>query len=136
MSYNVLTVEHFDTWWHGLNEDEMVDVKASVDLLKVKGVTLGYPHSSSIKGSRYGHLRELRIQHRGKPIRVLYAFDPNRDAILLLGGNKGGNNLWYEKNIPIAEKNYELHLKGLKHGKTILATHKKNEPRSTKSRRH
>ncbi|MCK4608268.1 MAG: type II toxin-antitoxin system RelE/ParE family toxin [Gammaproteobacteria bacterium] len=57
---------------------------------------------------------ELRIQHRGKPYRVLYAFDPRRVAILLLGGDKSGNDDWYKKVVPIADKLYEQHLLELK----------------------
>jgi len=64
-------------------------------------------------------VRELRIQHAGKPYRVLYAFDPRRCAILLLGGNKTGDDRWYEKNIPVAERLYNKHL-------LILKTEEKN----------
>lgn len=59
-------------------------------------------------------MRELRIQHAGNPYRVLYAFDPKRTAILLLGGNKSGNDRWYEEYIPIADKLYYEHLETLK----------------------
>ncbi|MBW4505034.1 MAG: type II toxin-antitoxin system RelE/ParE family toxin [Scytonematopsis contorta HA4267-MV1] len=58
-------------------------------------------------------MRELRIQIKGEPYRILYAFDPRRVAVLLLGGNKGGNDLWYEENIPKADKLYEELLKEL-----------------------
>jgi hypothetical protein len=58
-------------------------------------------------------MRELRIQHQGRPIRVLYAFDPNRAAILLLGGDKTGNNRWYKVNVPIADRLYDEHLEEL-----------------------
>lgn len=63
---------------------------------------------------RYSHLRELRIQHKGRPYRVLYAFDPRRTAILLLGGTKKGGDRWYEVNIPIADKLYANHLADLR----------------------
>lgn len=59
-------------------------------------------------------MRELRIQHAGNPYRVLYAFDPKHTAILLLGGNKSGNDRWYEEYIPIADKLYDEHLETLK----------------------
>ena len=64
------------------------------------------------------HLRELRIQHTGEPYRVLYAFDPRRYAILLLGGNKKGDDRWYEKNLPTAERLYSEHLKLLEREKS------------------
>ena len=56
-------------------------------------------------------MRELRTQHRGDPYRVLYAFDPRRSAILLIGGNKVGKDRWYNENIPIADRLYDAHLK-------------------------
>ena len=55
-------------------------------------------------------MRELRIQHKGEPYRVLYAFDPRRSAILLIGGNKAGRDRWYDEYIPIADKLYDEHL--------------------------
>jgi len=59
-------------------------------------------------------MRELRIQHAGKPYRILYAFDPRRCAILLIGGNKTGNKRWYDIYVPIADKLYDEHIKALK----------------------
>jgi len=58
-------------------------------------------------------MRELRIQHQGRPIRVLYAFAPQRTAILLLGGDKTGNNRWYKVNVPIADRLYDEYLEEL-----------------------
>jgi hypothetical protein len=59
-------------------------------------------------------MRELRVQHKGEPYRILYAFDPRRVAILLFGGNKGGDDGWYEKNVPKADNLYDEHLEELK----------------------
>lgn len=58
-------------------------------------------------------MRELRIQHEGRPYRVLYAFDPRRTAILLIGGDKTGNNRWYEESVPLADAIYDRHLREL-----------------------
>ena len=58
-------------------------------------------------------MRELRIQHAGRPYRVLYAFDRNRDALLLIGGDKTGNDRWYEIFIPVADRLYDEHLNEL-----------------------
>ncbi|HYR42478.1 MAG TPA: type II toxin-antitoxin system RelE/ParE family toxin [Terriglobia bacterium] len=104
----------FGEWWDGLSEAEQEDVDAYVRLLERFGPTLKFPHSSSIAGSQYSHMRELRIQHAGRPYRVLYAFDPRRSAFLLLGGDKTGKDRWYEVHIPIADKLYSEHLKQLK----------------------
>ncbi len=59
-------------------------------------------------------MRELRIQHAGRPFRVLYAFDLRRCAILLIGGEKTGNDRWYEEFIPIPDRLYDEHLETLK----------------------
>lgn len=59
-------------------------------------------------------MKELRIQHRGRPYRVLYAFDPRRDAILLIGGDKTGQDRWYDIYVPIADRLYDEHLETLR----------------------
>ena len=58
-------------------------------------------------------MRELRIQHRGQPYRVFYAFDPRRSAILLIGGNKTGDDRFYEHMVPVADRIYDDHLQNL-----------------------
>jgi hypothetical protein len=58
-------------------------------------------------------MRELRIQHGGRPYRVLYAFDPRRVAILLIGGDKTGDDRWYDKYVPLADKIYDEHIVAL-----------------------
>jgi hypothetical protein len=62
-------------------------------------------------------MRELRIQHQGRPLRVLYAFDPSRAAILLVGGDKTGNSRWYKTHIPIADRLYDEYLEETKQGR-------------------
>ena len=59
-------------------------------------------------------MRELRIQHGGKPLRTLYAFDPRRYAILLIGGDKTGDNRWYEVHVTLADRLYDEHLEELR----------------------
>jgi hypothetical protein len=59
-------------------------------------------------------MKELRIQHAGRPYRVLYAFDPRRCAILLIGGDKTGNDRWYETFVPMAERLYAEHIASLR----------------------
>lgn len=114
MEYEVEYTDEFGDWWETLNEAEQEDVTAYVGLLEQKGPNLPSPYSSGIKGSAHSHMRELRVQHQGRPYRVLYAFDPRRMAILLIGGDKTGNKRWYEKYIPIADKLYDIHLDELK----------------------
>lgn len=110
MIWEVEYTDEFEDWWNYLNESEQIEIASVVGLLEQCGPNLRYPFSSGIEGSKLSHLRELRIQHSGEPYRVLYAFDPRRCAILLIGGNKTGGNRWYEKNIPRAERLYQEHL--------------------------
>jgi hypothetical protein len=102
--------EEFENWWNTLDESEQEDVDSCVGLLMKEGPGLPFPFSSGITGSKHKHMRELRIQHKGQPYRVLYAFNPKRVAILLLGGNKTGDDRWYKRNVPIADKLYDDHL--------------------------
>lgn len=114
MSWNVEYTDEFGDWWSGLSEDEQESLAASVRLLEERGPALGFPHSSGINGSKHGHMRELRTQHDGHPLRTLYAFDPRRSAILLIGGDKTGDKRWYETHVPIADRLYDEHLEQLK----------------------
>ena len=66
--------------------------------------------SSAIKGSRFP-LRELRPKRGKSPLRIIYAFDPRRQAILLIGGNKASDKKMYGTIIPQAEAIWEQHLK-------------------------
>ncbi|WP_440994731.1 type II toxin-antitoxin system RelE/ParE family toxin [Cysteiniphilum litorale] len=108
--WQVEYTNEFEVWWNTLNEATQIDIDASVQLLEKMGIYLPFPHSSKINESKHSHMRELRVQSKGKPIRILYAFDPKRHAILLIGGDKTGDNDWYEKHIPIADQLYDEHL--------------------------
>ena len=102
--------DEFGEWWITLDEDLQVSIDAKVRLLEARGPSLPFPHSSGIKNSRHSRMRELRIQHKGDPYRIFYAFDSRRVAILLIGGNKAGNDAWYDKYLPIADDLYDEHL--------------------------
>jgi hypothetical protein len=85
-------------------------VRAYVKLLEEYGVSLKHPYCSAVETSRHDHMRELRVRHGGRPYRVLYAFDPRRAAILLIGGDKTGNDRWYETFVPLADNIYSRHI--------------------------
>lgn len=114
MKWEIEYTDEFEVWWAGLNETEQNAVAASVGQLEWLGPALGFPYSSGITTSKHDHLRELRVQHKGQPYRVLYAFDPRRTAILLIGGKKTGDARWYETFVPLADKLYDQHLEILK----------------------
>ena len=82
-----------------------------VGLLSERGPNLGYPFSSQVKTSRFPEMRELRAQAGGDPLRMLYAFDSRRTAILLVAGDKTGDDRWYETNVPVADRLFERHLR-------------------------
>jgi hypothetical protein len=111
VTWDVEYTDEFEDWWGNLNEGEQTEIDAHVGLLEEKGPGLRFPYSSDVNNSQYGEMRELRIQYKGDPYRILYAFDPRRTAILLIGGNKTGNDRWYIKFVPIADKLYAEHLK-------------------------
>jgi|SRR5271165_624001 len=114
MEWDVEFTDEFLDWWNGLSEGEQVDVNSKVMLLQELGPNLPRPHADLIHSSRHAHMKELRIQHAGRPYRVLFAFDPRRCAILLLGGDKTGKDRWYEEFVPRADDLYERHLAALK----------------------
>jgi hypothetical protein len=110
MAWDVEYTDEFGEWWDGLTERLQDDIDVVVDLLQERGPSLEFPFSSGVSGSEFSHMRELRVQHKGEPYRILYAFDPVRAAILLIGGCKTGDDRWYEKFIPIADRLYTKHL--------------------------
>jgi hypothetical protein len=103
--------EEFENWFLALGDKDAEAVVRVVGLLEEKGTALGFPYSSQVKGSNA--IRELRVQSRGHPLRVLYAFDPLRKAVLLLGGDKTGNDRFYETFVPRAEVTWAEYLAGL-----------------------
>ena len=116
MIWRVEYTDEFGAWWDDLGAAEQESVAASVGLLERLGPGLPFPHASGIAGSRHGHLRELRVQHRGRPLRILYAFDPRRTALLLVGGDKSGDDRWYDRFVPLADRLYDEHLAALNEG--------------------
>jgi hypothetical protein len=91
-------------------------VNAKVISLQRFGPALRRPHSDVIASSRHSHMKELIIQHAARPYRVLYGFDPRRSAIWLLGGDKTGDDRWYDKFVPMADRLYDEHLAAIKKG--------------------
>ena len=112
--WDVDSTAPFEQWWDDLTLAEQRSVAAGVRLLGRKGPTLGFPYSSGIRSSRHTNMRELRVQSGGRPLRVFYAFDPRRMAILLIGGIKTGNNRFYARLVRRADELYDEHLERLR----------------------
>jgi hypothetical protein len=108
--WDVEVTDEFKAWWSGLTEAEHISVERAVLLLEERGPHLPFPYSSGVNGSRHSAMRELRVQHGGQPYRVLYIFDPRRVALLLLGGDKTGDDRWYERNVSLADQIYDNYL--------------------------
>ena len=101
--------EEFRSWFSALGERDIRVVNRVVAMLAMYGVTLGEPHSSAIRGSKFA-LRELRPKRGKSPLRIIYAFDPIRSAVLLLGGDKGADARFYPRAIEHAEALWLEHL--------------------------
>ena len=112
--WEVEYTDEFKKWWQALAEGQQDDVAARVELLMDYGPFLPHPHCSNIRSSRHGVMRELRVQRAGRPIRVFYAFDPRRTSILLIGGDKTGNDRFYQEYVPVADDLYDEHLDELR----------------------
>ncbi|GHV25971.1 toxin RelE [Spirochaetia bacterium] len=112
--WEVEYTDEFEAWWDTLSSEEQEAVDFSVGLLEDMGPSLPYPYSSSIQTSKHSKMRELRSQCGGDPLRTFYAFDPGRAAILLIGGNKTGNNRFYEEFVPLADRIYDQYLKEIR----------------------
>jgi hypothetical protein len=110
MATEIVVVAEFLEWYEALTAEEQESIRPVVTMLEA-GATLGYPQSSAVKGSTFA-MRELRVQHAGRPYRILYAFDPVRQAVLLIGGDKTGDDRWYEKAIRVADRLFAEYLRG------------------------
>lgn len=109
-------VGHIESWLDSLDTASRVQVLAAIELLRDIGPQLGRPLVDSVKASTYKNMKELRPGSSGRSeLRILFAFDPQRAAIMLIAGDKSGDwSGWYRKNIPMADAIFTEHLRGLK----------------------
>jgi hypothetical protein len=114
MTWEVEYTDEFGAWWAELDEARQDRIAATVALLAAQGPALQFPHSSGINGSRHAHMRELRVRTGGNPLRIFYAFDPRRTAILLIGGDKTGRDRFYEEYVRLADNLYDVYLEELR----------------------
>lgn len=109
MSWEIEYTNEFGAWWDGLTHQEQAMVSRAVEALEQGGPALGRPWVDTITTSRHRNVKELRP--RGGFLRVLFAFDPRRTAILLLGGDKRDQwTAWYEQAVPLADQLYDDYL--------------------------
>ena len=109
-------LELVSTWLFELDQSSYEQVVAAIELLSENGPQLGRPLVDSVVASRHKNMKELRPgSSGGSELRILFAFDPKRRAILLIAGDKSGNwKRWYRDNIPVADNRFDDHLERLK----------------------
>lgn len=101
-------------WWETLTAAEQASLEAGVRLLEWFGPGLSRPYADTVKDSRHTNMKELRTQSKGRPLRTFFAFDPRRCVILLIGGDKTGDDRFYERMIPLADRLYDQYLEELR----------------------
>jgi len=110
MAWEIEASDEFKEWYDSLTDEECGSANDVIEALVALGPALGRPQVDTLKSSRYPNMKELRIQHEGRPYRILFAFDPRRIAYLILGGDKTGDSQWYDNAIRRAELIYAKHL--------------------------
>ena len=108
--WTIIYRPHYRAWFGKCGEELQDEILAHLEVLKTVGPNLGRPRVDHIKGSAHQNMKELRVQFKGDPVRILFAFDPDRRAVLLLGGAKTGDDRWYRRNVPLADQEFSLHL--------------------------
>jgi hypothetical protein len=114
--WKIATTNAFDGWFGGLDAAAQAEIIAKVELLKLLGPQLGRPHADTLKGSKHANMKELRADTKDSLLRIAFALDPNRMAILLVGGDKlgVGQRQFYKRLIARADALYDAHLAGIK----------------------
>jgi len=110
MAWEILFNHEFEGWFDTQEESLKERIASILDILAEEGSLLGRPYVDTIKESFFTNMKELRVQHEGRPWRILFCFDPRRRAILLVGGDKSVNKRWYKESIRIADKRFQEHL--------------------------
>lgn len=108
--WTVLFSPVFDAWFEEQDEGAQEKVLADLSNLEAYGPNLSRPYADTVNGSRHRNMKELRIQHGGRPIRAFFAFDPERQAIVLCAGDKSNDKRFYDKMIRIADDEFSAHL--------------------------
>lgn len=117
--WDVGTTDGFDEWFASIGAAAQAEVIAKVNLLRLLGPQLRRPHADTLNGSRHANMKELRADTAEAVLRIAFAFDPERSAILLVGGDKSGVNQrrFYKRLIDRADALFDAHLAGLRPGR-------------------
>ncbi|QPB42232.1 type II toxin-antitoxin system RelE/ParE family toxin [Rodentibacter haemolyticus] len=109
----VIATDRFIAWVNEQDESTRESVLSTLNMLRLYGHHLSRPYADTIKGSKYSNMKELRIQHKGKPLRAFFAFDPLRQAIVLCAGDKSNDKKFYERMLRIADDEFSAYLQEL-----------------------
>src|SRR5215213_11700341 len=113
MPWEIEHTDEFEEWWDSISEEEQEDIALAVEKLEEQGPSLARPLADTLENSRHANMKELRPP--GSNIRVFFAFDPRRRAILLIGGDKTGRfKEFYTQLLPVADALYDAHLEELR----------------------
>jgi len=108
--WEVEYTDEFGAWWQELDDDQQERVAAAVEVIEQGGPAVGRPLVDTLERSRHANMKELRVGN----LRALFAFDPTRRAVLLLGGDKSRRwGEWYSQAVPLADRLYDEHLRRL-----------------------
>ncbi len=121
--WTIQRTDEIITWIAQLDDDAREAIYTSLLILREIGPSLSRPHVDTVKQSKYPNMKELRVQNKKRLFRIFFAFDPQREAILLIGGDKRGDKKFYETMIPRADELYRRHL---------ASTGKRDEHKTTK----
>ncbi|MCC3346499.1 type II toxin-antitoxin system RelE/ParE family toxin [Psychrobacter sanguinis] len=111
--WTVITTDLFNDWLYKQDQSTQEKVLAALVVLQQQGPSLGRPLVDTVYDSKFTNMKELRVQHRGTPLRAFFAFDLKRQAIVLCIGDKGNNKRFYKEMLATADQQYECHLKTL-----------------------
>lgn len=116
MTWTVLALGEVSQWLRSLDRDSYIRVSSAIEALRAQGPNLGTPYVKPIRSSRHKNMKELRVTYGSRHFRILFAFDPKRQAIFLAAGDKSevGWDEFYEKHVPIADDLFTAHVEEVK----------------------
>ncbi len=109
--WKIIQTEEFEEWYSHLDISAQENIFEKMEILKEFGPALGRPLVDTVNASKHKNMKELRIQSKGRPFRIFFAFDKKRQALLLIGGNKSNNKRFYKTMIPWADDLLSEYLK-------------------------
>ena len=109
--WNIERTNEIAAWIVQLDDDAKEAIYKNLLILKELGPSLGRPYVDTIENSKHKNMKELRVQNKKRIFRIFFAFDPDRNALPLIGGDKRGDKRFYQRMIPIADEIYDRYLK-------------------------